>query len=121
MSEIVGFFEPHIFCCINEREEGHKRGSCGAAGSKKLQKYMKARMKEEGFEGFRVNKCGCLDRCELGPVLVIYPQGIWYHYKNRDDIDAIIETHLKKGEIVEHLVIHNDQDKELEPRQKAEA
>ena len=65
----------------------------------------------------RVNKAGCLDRCELGPVLVIYPEGVWYHYKTKEDVDEIVETHLVNGNIVERLVVTPEQDKELEPRQ----
>lgn len=103
------YFETHVFCCINEREQGHKRGSCAGFGSEKLQKYMKARAKELGITDIRVNKSGCLDRCELGPVLVVYPQGIWYHYKTTDDIDEILQNHIIDGRIVERLLLKKDQ------------
>lgn len=116
------FYDTHIFCCLNERDAGHKRGCCGNNMTRKLQKYMKSRLKELSLEDkvqgrFRVNKSGCLDRCELGPVLVIYPDGTWYHYKDKEDIDEIIDTHIVGGEIVKRLVVTPDQDKELEPRQ----
>ena len=85
-------FDVHVFCCINERIAGHHRGSCSARGSVALQEYMKARAKELKIDKrLRINKSGCLDRCELGPVMVIYPEGTWYHYRSRE---AVSYTHL---------------------------
>lgn len=100
------YFEAHVFCCTNERLAGHPRGSCAAAGSVRLRDYMKARAKELGLAPkVRINSAGCLDRCELGPVVVIYPQGVWYALRTREDVDAILEQHLMKGEIVSHLIL----------------
>ena len=105
------FFEHHVFCCLNERKPGHKRGSCISNGSQKLFNYLKSRMKELGYKGtVRVNKSGCLDRCELGPVLVIYPEGVWYTYHSFADVDEIIEQHFERGEIVERLRLAPDQE-----------
>ena len=106
----VHFYDAHIFCCINEREEDHPRGSCARQGSVELHQYMKTKSKELGIEGIRVNKAGCLDRCELGPVMVIYPEGIWYGITSTDDIDDILEHHILNGKQVEHLVLSNDQE-----------
>jgi (2Fe-2S) ferredoxin len=53
----------------------------------------------------RINKAGCLDRCDAGPCVVVYPEGVWYTYVDEQDIDEIIESHLVKGEIVERLRI----------------
>ena len=53
----------------------------------------------------RINKAGCLDRCDLGPVLVIYPEGVWYTFKNLEDIDEILNSHLLNDKIVERLRI----------------
>jgi (2Fe-2S) ferredoxin len=77
---------------------------------------MKSRCKELEKSGkkLRVNTSGCLDRCELGPVMVIYPEGIWYHYQTKADIDDILDTHLKEGKTVERLLLHPKQ-KRLEP------
>lgn len=111
------FYKAHVFCCTNERLPDHPRGSCKARGSEPLRNYMKARVKELGIEGVRVNGAGCLDRCELGPTLVIYPEGIWYTYSSREDVDEIIEKHLKGGEKVERLLLDVDQT-ELKPAQK---
>lgn len=82
-----------------------------------LRNYFKARAKEKGVEGVRVNTAGCLDRCELGAVLVIYPQGVWYTAATTADIDDIIDSHLIGGTVVERLVLRNDQT-ELRPEQK---
>lgn len=88
------FFAAHLFVCCNRRPDGHARGSCAAGGSEKLRDYMKARAKELGIVGIRVNSAGCLDRCELGPCLVIYPEGVWYGIKTVDDIDRILQEHV---------------------------
>jgi (2Fe-2S) ferredoxin len=70
--------------------------------------YCKQQIKEKGLAGpgkIRINQAGCLDRCELGPVMVVYPEGIWYSYVDEQDIDEIIERHLIGGEPVERLRI----------------
>lgn len=117
MSNEELFYKCHIFCCTNERPPDAPRGSCKARGAEPLRNYMKARVKELGIEGVRVNGAGCLDRCELGPTVVIYPEGTWYNYSSREDVEEIIEKHLKGGEKVERLLLAPDQ-KELRPEQK---
>ena len=100
------YFEQHVFFCMNVREDG--RSSCGKQGAEVAQKHAKKRIKELGLNGhekIRINQAGCLDRCEEGPVLVIYPQGTWYTYVDTTDIDDIIDTHLVGGKIVERLKI----------------
>lgn len=99
------YYEAHVFCCTNERPVGHKRGSCKARGSEPLRNYMKARAKELGLKSTRINAAGCLDRCELGPTMVIYPEGVWYGYKTREDIDEILQKHLIEGGRVERLML----------------
>ena len=99
------YFKSHVFVCTNERPAGHPRGSCKLKDSEKLRNYMKARVKELGLEGVRVNNAGCLDRCELGPTLVIYPEGVWYRADSFADIDEILEAHLKKGGRAERLML----------------
>jgi (2Fe-2S) ferredoxin len=96
-----------VFCCTNQRELGHKRGCCARKGADELREYMKARCKELGLAGraVRVNSAGCLDRCELGPNLVIYPEGVWYRYDSRADIDEIIRVHLIEGGRVSRLML----------------
>lgn len=91
-------FEAHLFVCCNRRPDGHARGSCAASGSEKLRDYMKARVKELGLKTrIRVNSAGCLDRCELGPCLVIYPEGVWYQVRSPADVDEVLRCHLVEG------------------------
>ena len=104
------FYEIHVFCCINERPPDHPRGCCSARGSVDLQGYMKARAKDLGIASIRVNKSGCLDRCELGPTMVIYPEAVWYTYKNHADVDEILERHIVGGKPVERLLLDVDQE-----------
>ena len=91
------FYDAHLFVCCNRRPDGHLRGSCAAKGSEKLRDYMKVRAKEMGISRVRVNMAGCLDRCELGPCMVIYPEGVWYKLETLSDVDAILEQHLQNG------------------------
>ena len=70
--------------------------------------HMKARVKALNLNGrhqVRVNRAGCLDRCAEGPLLVIYPQAIWYRFVDLEDIDDIIDTHLVKHQTVERLML----------------
>lgn len=103
------YYRCHVFCCTNERPPGHKRGCCAAKGAVKLRDYMKARAKEMGLKDVRINSAGCLDRCELGPTVVIYPEGIWYRYDTPADVDEILTTHVKGGGRVERLMLMLDQ------------
>lgn len=120
MSDPKPFYERHVFCCTNERPDGHPRGCCKARGSIPLRNYMKARVKELGLDGVRVNIAGCLDRCELGPTMVIYPEGVWYNYRSMADVDEIIERHLLRRERVERLMLQPEQ-QALRPEQASEA
>lgn len=103
------YYEAHVFVCCNRRPEGHKRGSCAARGSEALRDYMKARGKELGLAQVRVNLAGCLDRCEFGPVMVIYPEGIWYKIETKADIDEVLEAHLRnKGRVPRLMLTERD-------------
>lgn len=100
----MSYFKHHVFFCCNQRPEGET--SCNTHGASALQTYAKERIAELGRNGegrIRINKAGCLGRCDLGPVLVVYPEETWYTYIDEDDIDEIIESHLLKGEVVERL------------------
>ena len=88
------YYRRHVFCCINERPDGHPRGCCLEKGAVRLRNYMKARAKELGLADVRINASGCLDRCELGPTMVIYPEGVWYSYRTLEDADEILRVHL---------------------------
>jgi len=100
------YFDKHIFFCLNERAAGE--ACCANFDSSRLQAYTKDKIKtEKKLKGMRirVNRAGCLDRCDFGPVLVIYPEGTWYTYLDEEDIDEIIQSHLIKGVLVERLRI----------------
>lgn len=99
------FYAAHVFVCCNRRPDGHPRGSCAARGSEKLRDYMKVRAKELGLKRVRVNMAGCLDRCEFGPTMVIYPEGVWYRPETPADVDEILAAHLQGGGRVRRLML----------------
>jgi (2Fe-2S) ferredoxin len=101
------FYKHHVFFCLNQRD-GDERPCCAARGAEAMQKHAKSRVKELGLAvpgGVRINKAGCLDRCELGPVIVVYPEAVWYTYVDASDIDEIVESHLRDGQVVERLLL----------------
>lgn len=100
------YYEHHVFFCTNQRDTG--RPCCFNKGAQVAQEHAKQRIKELDLSGpgkIRINKSGCLDRCEEGPVMVVYPQGTWYTYVDTHDIDEIIDEHLIGGKVVERLKI----------------
>jgi (2Fe-2S) ferredoxin len=99
------YYEAHVFCCTNRRPAGHPRGCCAEKGAEELRDYMKGRAKELGLKNVRINTAGCLDRCELGPTLVIYPEGVWYSVTSKQDIDDVLKAHLIAGGRVERLML----------------
>ncbi len=99
------FYRTHIFACTNRRPDGHPRGCCAARGSEKLRDYMKARAKELKIPGIRVNSAGCLDRCEFGPAMVIYPEGVWYRPATIEDVEEILQVHILGGGRVHRLML----------------
>ncbi|MCW8916907.1 MAG: (2Fe-2S) ferredoxin domain-containing protein [Magnetovibrio sp.] len=109
MSDPEAYYRLHVFSCTNERPEGHPRGSCLQRGGLKLRNYMKVRAKELGLEKIRINAAGCLDRCELGPVVVIYPEGVWYTMKTFEDVDEILNVHVQGGGRVERLMLQPEE------------
>lgn len=74
---------------------------------------MKARAKELGLAKVRINSSGCLDRCELGPTMVIYPEGTWYRYETREDVDEILDVHVRGGRRVDRLLLSTDEAPEV--------
>ncbi|WP_396433055.1 (2Fe-2S) ferredoxin domain-containing protein [Limnohabitans sp.] len=99
------YFKRHIFFCLNERQ--NKEACCAQHGAQAAFDHCKAQVKALGLAGageVRVNKAGCLDRCAAGPVAVVYPEGVWYSYVDQADIDEIVRSHLKNGQVVERLL-----------------
>ena len=93
------------FCC-NQREPGET--CCNARGASEMQTYAKDRIGELKMKGpgkVRINRSGCLDRCDQGPVMVVYPEAVWYTYLDKEDVEEIIQEHLINGRIVERLKI----------------
>ncbi|GAB4126432.1 MAG: NAD(P)H-dependent oxidoreductase subunit E [Sideroxydans sp.] len=103
----MSYYDKHVFFCTNQRAPGED--CCNNHGAQKARDYVKDRVKALGLSThhnrIRINSAGCMDRCDEGPVLVVYPEGIWYTYVDEQDLDEIIESHLKNGKIVERLKI----------------
>ncbi len=105
----MGHYKNHVFFCTNHRKDGSQ--CCAQYNAQEMRDYMKKRSKELGLVSkgeVRVNTAGCLNRCELGPVIVVYPDETWYTFVDKDDIDEIIEQHLLKGKIVKRLLLDSD-------------
>jgi (2Fe-2S) ferredoxin len=103
-SSADSYYERHIFFCLNQRSGGE--ACCADYPAQQGFDRCKAQVKAAGLAGpgkVRVNKAGCLDRCAAGPVVVVYPEAVWYSYVDLDDIDEIVESHLKNGQVVERL------------------
>lgn len=99
----MSYYRHHVFFCTNRREDG---GCCENFGAQAMRDYAKDKVKKLGLsgkDGVRINSAGCLDRCSEGPVMVVYPEAVWYTYVDREDIDEIIEEHLRHGRVVERL------------------
>ena len=102
----MSHYKHHVFFCQNQREA--PEACCANHDAVAMREYCKGRVKAMGLAGegkVRVNQAGCLDRCEEGPVLVVYPEAVWYTYVDKADIDEIIEEHLVNGRVVERLRI----------------
>lgn len=97
-------FERHIFICTNQRLDGSPRGCCDPAGLGTLQLAFKKELAARGLKDrMRANKAGCLDQCEVGPTVVVYPEGVWYGHVTAADVAEIVESHLLNGQPIERL------------------
>ncbi len=102
----LSYYRHHIFFCLNQRDNGE--ACCAQHGAQQAFEHCKSRVKAAGLAGpggVRVNKAGCLDRCAGAPVAVVYPEGVWYTYVDAQDIDEIVDAHLKSGQVVERLLL----------------
>lgn len=100
------YYQHHVFFCLNQREAGEV--CCMDKGAESAFDHMKSRVKALNLNGphqVRVNRAGCFDRCGEGPLLVVYPQAVWYTFVDNEDIDEIIDSHLLQGKIVTRLVV----------------
>lgn len=102
----MSFYQRHVFFCTNTREDGQP--CCSNHGAQEMRDYAKKKIKALDLNGagkVRINSAGCLDRCGVGPVLVIYPEAVWYTFVDQADIDEIVEQHLVNGKVVERLKV----------------
>ena len=102
----MSYYKHHVFFCCNQRETG--KACCNDHGAEEMRDYAKGKVKSLGLSGpgnVRVNMAGCLDRCDEGPVIVVYPEEVWYTYVDKEDIDEIVSEHLQNGRVVERLKI----------------
>ena len=102
----MSHYQRHVFFCCNQREPWET--CCNNHHANDMRTYAKEKIKTLKLSGpgkIRINKAGCMDRCNEGPVLVVYPEGVWYTYVDQHDIDEIVEQHLCHGRIVGRLKI----------------
>ena len=100
----MSYYRHHVFFCTNQRQDG--RACCQDHNAQALRDYAKQRIKALGLAGpggVRINSAGCLDRCAEGPVVVVYPEAVWYTFVDREDVDEIIDRHICNGQVVERL------------------
>ncbi len=103
----MSYYNKHVFFCVNQREDGED--CCASHSSQRARDYVKDKVRELGLSNqqnnIRINSAGCMDRCDEGPVVVVYPEGVWYTFVDESDLDEIIDEHLKNGRVVERLKI----------------
>lgn len=103
----MSHFDKHVFFCTHHRKDGSD--CCANHGAQNARDYVKKKVKDLGISSrenkIRINSAGCMDRCDEGPVIVVYPEGVWYTYVDENDLDEIIEEHLRHGRIVKRLEI----------------
>ena len=101
-------YQRHVFVCINERPPGHPKGCCLEKGSSDVRDTLKAELNKRGLARIvRANNSGCLDACEHGVSMVIYPEGIWYGRVSVEDIPEIIDRTIVDGEVIQRLLIND--------------
>ncbi len=106
MSKRVGY-EKHIFVCVNERRPGHSRGCCAEKGGAAVRARFKTLVAQHGLTGrVRANESGCLDMCEQGVSVVVYPEAVWYGAVTLPDVDRIFDEHILGGRVVEDKRMH---------------
>lgn len=108
-------FQRHVFVCTNSRPPENPKGSCGQKGADAILAAMKAEMRAQGLKDtVRANKSGCLDSCELGVVIVVYPEAVWYQHVTLEDVQELVREHVVGGRPVERLMIPRPPNAELQ-------
>jgi (2Fe-2S) ferredoxin len=99
-------YKRHIFVCINRRAVADPRGCCSDKGADEVRSRFKSGLKARALTGIvRANAAGCLDSCERGVTVVVYPEAVWYGGVTPRDVDEIIEKHIIDGEVVKRLLL----------------
>lgn len=99
-------FTHHIFICCNQRPAGHPRGCCDPEGNEALREAFKSEVKRRKLGPLvRANKAGCLEQCEHGPTVAIYPQGIFYGHVTVEDVPRILDETVIGGRVLDDLLI----------------
>jgi (2Fe-2S) ferredoxin len=102
-------YERQVFICVNQRPEGHPKGSCGACGGREVRERFAEELYKRNLLGrIRATVSGCLDLCERGVAMVVYPEQVWYGGVRPEDVPEIVETHLIGGQPVERLRVDDD-------------
>lgn len=102
-------YDRHIFVCINERPDGHPRGCCLHKGGQEVRDRFKELIAARGLKSrVRANNAGCLDLCERGITVVVYPEAVWYGGVTVDDVEEIVSQHIIGGKPVERLRIPDE-------------
>ena len=95
----------HLFICTNRRPDGSPKGCCASKGGDELRLAFKKELDAQGVTGVRANGAGCLDACERGMSVVVYPEQVWYGPVKLDDVKEIVNSHIVGGKPVERLVM----------------
>ena len=103
--EIPQVYKHHAFACFTERPPGHPRGSCAAVGAKPLWDRLAKLLEANKLADIGFTASGCLGFCNAGPLMVVYPDGVWYRPTTPEDIDEIVDSHFRQGKPVDRLVM----------------
>lgn len=103
--EIPQVYKRHVFACYTQRPPNHPRGSCGAAGAQPLWDRLGKGLEAKGLVEVGFTAAGCLGFCSAGPLMVIYPEGVWYRPTTPEDVDEIVKSHLAQGKRVDRLIL----------------
>ncbi|HEY8161587.1 MAG: (2Fe-2S) ferredoxin domain-containing protein [Methylocystis sp.] len=102
--ELPQLYKRHVFACFTQRPPNHPRGSCGAAGAQPLWDRLGKLVEADGGGEIGFTSAGCMGFCSAGPLMVVYPEGVWYRPTTPEDVNEIFASHLKGGKRVDRLV-----------------